>query len=111
MEREVITGHPTGWKDIHLDIDTWTSGYKVRCFPWVDGKRIYLNVQYYAPGQSLSQPPKWDRSVYIVDSDKARRMIWLFLDSMVNYVATMPPECFGDGKEVQIELESVPLSL
>ena len=45
-----------------IELDTWVAGYKVRAFNWVDGKNIYLNICYYRPGSSLSQPPAVDRS-------------------------------------------------
>lgn len=41
---------------MNINIDTWISGYKVRAFNWIDGKRIYFNVQYYQLGQSIEQP-------------------------------------------------------
>jgi hypothetical protein len=42
-----------------MELDRWIGSYKVRAFPW-NGKRIYFNVQYYAPGQSIEKPPVWD---------------------------------------------------
>ena len=32
-----------------MEIDGWVGPYKVKAFPWIDGKRIYFNVQYYEP--------------------------------------------------------------
>ncbi len=55
-----------------MEIDKWISGYKVRSFPWIDGKRIYFNVQYYAPGQSVEKPSVWDKTVYITDNNAGR---------------------------------------
>lgn len=72
-----------------MEIDKWVSGYKVRSFPWVDGKHIYLNIQYFTPGQSIFQPPVWDKSVYITDNEAGRNMISNFLDSLVSHVAGM----------------------
>ena len=41
-----------------VNIDTWIAGgYKVRAFDWIDGKSIYLNVQYFLSGSSLERPP------------------------------------------------------
>lgn len=40
-----------------MELDRWIGSYKVRSFPWIDGKRIYFNVRYYAPGQSIEKPP------------------------------------------------------
>ena len=33
-----------------MEIDKWFGCYKVRYFPWIDGKQIYFNVQYFPPG-------------------------------------------------------------
>lgn len=72
-----------------MEIDNWVSGYKVRSFPWVDGKRIYFNVQYFAPGQSIERPPVWDKSVFITDNEAGQNLLHDFLDSFVNHVAKM----------------------
>ena len=72
-----------------MEIDNWISGYKVRSFPWVDGKTIYFNVQYFACGQSIEQLPVWDKTVYITDNEAGQRLIHDFIDSLVNYVARM----------------------
>lgn len=76
-----------------MEIDRWVSGYKVRSFPWIDGKRIYINVQYYAPGQSIERPPVWDKSVYLTDNEEGQRIITDFLDSLVTHISQMkiPP--------------------
>ena len=72
-----------------MEIDKWISSYKVRAFPWIDGKRIYFNVQYYAPGQSVEKPPVWDKTVYITDNNAGRRLVYYFTDSLVNHIANM----------------------
>lgn len=59
-----------------MEIDSWIGGCKVRIFPWIDGETIYCNVQYYRPGQSLSQPPVWDKTVYVKDNDAGRRVVY-----------------------------------
>jgi len=46
-------------------------------------------VQYYAPGQSLSRPPVFDKSVYITDNDNGKRLVNDFLDSLVCHIAQM----------------------
>jgi hypothetical protein len=51
-----------------MEIDKWVAGYKSAVLPVIDGKRIYFNVQYYAPGQSIAKPPAWDKTVYITDT-------------------------------------------
>lgn len=70
-----------------MEIDRWVSGYRVRAFPWVDGNTIYFNVSYYAPGQSLEQPPFWETTAYIADNEAGRRFIEEFTDTLTNYVA------------------------
>ena len=72
-----------------MEIDKWFGCYRVRSFPWIDGKSIYMNVQYFAPGQSIAQLPVWDKSVYITDNPTGQRIVCEFTDSLVNYVARM----------------------
>ena len=78
-----------GRKEQDMEIDTWVDGYKVRAFPWVDGKRIYFNVQYYAPGQSIAKPPAWDKTVYITDNAAGQRLVNEFTHSLAELVAQM----------------------
>jgi hypothetical protein len=72
-----------------MELNKWFGSYKIRSFPWVDGKRIYFNVQYYAPGQSVEQPPVWDKTVYITDNIAGRRIVYEFTDSLVRHIAGM----------------------
>ena len=72
-----------------MNIDTWVSGYKVRSFPWVDGKHIYFNVQYFAPGQSIAQPPVFDKSALIVDNAAGQRLAYEFTDTLVRHIAQL----------------------
>lgn len=72
-----------------MEIDKWIGSHKVRAFPWIDGKRIYFNVQYYAPGQSVEKPPVWDKTVYITNNNSGRRLVYDFTDSLVNHIASM----------------------
>jgi hypothetical protein len=72
-----------------MDIDRWINGYKVRSFPWTDGKTIYFNVQYFTAGQSVEQPPVFDKTVYITDNEAGKRLISDFINSLVDYVARM----------------------
>jgi hypothetical protein len=76
-------------RGIKMELDKWIGSYKVRSFPWVDGKRIYFNVQYYAPGQSLHKPPIWNKTVYITDNIAGRQLVYNFTDSLVNHIAGM----------------------
>jgi hypothetical protein len=69
-----------------MEIDKWINGFKVRSFPWIDGKRIYFNVQYYAPGQSIERPPVWDKTVYITDNEAGQRLVYDFTHTLVEYV-------------------------
>lgn len=72
-----------------MELDKWIGSYKVRSFLWIDGKRIYFNVQYYASGQSIEKPPVWDKTVYITDNIAGRRLVYDFTDSLVNHIAGM----------------------
>jgi hypothetical protein len=72
-----------------MEIDKWVAGYKVRSFPWIDGKRIYFNVQYYAPGQSIAKPPAWDKTVYITDNAAGQRLVNEFTHSLAEHVAQL----------------------
>jgi hypothetical protein len=72
-----------------VNIDKWIMSYKVRAFPWIDGKRIYFNVQYYAPGQSIEKPPVWDKTVYITDNTAGQRLVNDFTHSLVEHIAKM----------------------
>ena len=73
-----------------MNIEKWIAGYKVRAFPWSDGKRIYFNVQYYAPGQSIEKPPVWSKTVFITDDAEGRRLVSEFTHSLTEHIARMP---------------------
>lgn len=87
------------------EIDRWIRSFKVRSFPWIDRKRIYFNVQYFAPGQSICKPPVWDRTVFIINNEAGRTAVSHFAESVADYISTMPEELFIEGKEVQLEYE------
>lgn len=72
-----------------MELDKWIGPYRIRSFPWIDGKRIYFNMQYYAPGQSLARPPVWDKTVYIDDNAEGRRLVYDFTHSLVDHIASM----------------------
>lgn len=72
-----------------MELDKWVGLHKVRAFQWIDGKRIYFNVQCYAPGQSVEKPPVWDKTVYITDNTAGQRLVYNFTDSLVNHIAGM----------------------
>lgn len=72
-----------------MELDKWIGSYKVRSFPWIDGKRIYFNVQYYVPGQSVEKPPVWDKTVYITDNAAGRQLVCDFTHSLVEHIASM----------------------
>ena len=91
-----------------MRIDTWIDGYKVVAFPWIDGKHIYVNVQYWAPGSSLSQPPAVDKTAYITDDENGRDMVQNFLSSLVSYIARLEIE---DGNKVYITMRRPPWAL
>jgi len=72
-----------------MELDMWIGSYKVRVFPWIDGKRIYCNVKYYRPGQSIEREPAWDKTVYITDNEAGRNIVFNFTHSLVEHVALM----------------------
>jgi hypothetical protein len=72
-----------------MEINKWIGSFKVRSFPWIDGKRIYFNVQYFKPGQSIEKPPVWDKTVYITDNAAGQRLVQDFTHSLVEHVAMM----------------------
>lgn len=76
-------------EESNKEFEKWIGSYKVRSFPWIDGKRIYFNVQYYAPGQSIEKPPVWDKTAFITDNIAGRQLIYDFTDSLVNFIAGM----------------------
>lgn len=82
-----------------MEIDGWVGPYKVRAFQWIDGKRIYFNVQYYKPGQSIEKPPAWDKTVYITKNDAGQRLVFNFTHSLVEHVANMQ---IADNTEVTL---------
>lgn len=65
----------------------WYNGCKVDIVPWIDGKRIYCNVAHYRPGQSISRPPVWEKTVYITDDKNGRKLSYDFTDTLVSYVS------------------------
>ena len=67
-------------------VEKWVSGYKVTYFPWIDGKRIYLNIQYYKPGSSLYRPPAWELTVYLADNDESRDLLENYETSLIESV-------------------------
>lgn len=71
-----------------MELDTWAHGCKVRAFPWIGGKHIYMNVQYYKPGSRLSDPT-WDRSLLITDNPEGNYALTNLLDSVVVAVERM----------------------
>ena len=84
---------------MNINIDEWITGYKVRSFNWIDGKRIYFNVQYYSPGQSIDRSPVWDKTVFIVDNSSGHRLINDFTHTLVEHVAKME---IKEGLEITI---------
>lgn len=72
-----------------MELDKWIGSYKVRSFPWIDGKRIYFNVQYYASGQSVAKSSVWDKTVYVTDNELGRRLVYELTDSLFNHIACM----------------------
>lgn len=72
-----------------MELDKWIGLCKVRAFPWIDGKRIYFNVRYYAPGQSAEKPPVWDKTVFITDNAAGKRLVFDLTHSLVEHISNM----------------------
>jgi hypothetical protein len=90
-----------------MEIDKWIRNYKVRSFPWIDGKHIYFNVCKYAPGQSIKKSPILDRTVYITDDSAGRRTVQYFTDSLVEHIVNM--KLSKDVKKVVITVPDNPI--
>ena len=71
-----------------MNIDTWIGAFKVRAFPWIDGKNIYFNVQTFRPGGRMSDP-KTDKTVLLHDDDNARHVLSVYLNTLANAVSQM----------------------
>lgn len=71
-----------------MDFERWIGSCKVRVLPWIDGKTFYVNVQCFAPGQSISSPD-WEKTIYITDNEPGRKIIHDFLDSLVIHISRM----------------------
>lgn len=71
-----------------MEINGWYSGCLVRAFEWVDKKSIYVNVRRFLPGQSISQAPAWDRSVFVLDDEPGRTIVYKYTDSLVNAISS-----------------------
>jgi hypothetical protein len=82
-----------------MELDIWVGTYKVRVFPWIDGKRIYCNVRYYKPGQSIEKEPAWDKTVYITDNAAGRNLLFNFTDSLIENIGLMR---IANGEEVTL---------
>ena len=85
-----------------MEIDEWIDGYKVRSFPWIDNKRIFFNVIYYRAGQSVHAKPVWDKTVYVVDNERGRKLAYENTATLTEYVASMQ---IAEGSEVTITVE------
>ncbi len=72
-----------------MDYEGWVAGYKVRAINWIDGKNIYLNIAYYAPGASLSRPPAQEKSFLLPKEQE--ELIRTNMHSVVVNLMT-PPE-------------------
>ena len=82
-----------------MERDMWIGSCKGRIFPWIDGKRIYCNVRYFRPGQSIKREPVWDKTVYITDNEAGRNLVFNFTHSLVEYIVSMKNT---NGKEITL---------
>lgn len=96
-----------------VDTSKYVGPYAVRIIDWVDGKTIYMNMTYHVPGQRLSDPPRYDRSVLIAKTTYNEWFLTEFLNSVVFALMEMPEENFEhyrkrrseEGKECIISFE------
>ena len=91
-----------------MELREWIGSYKVEAFPWIDGKRIYVNVQYYRPGQSIHQPPAWDKTIYVTDDDAGRILVFDLTHALVENISMVE---IKDSREVTFTVLSHPPSL
>lgn len=82
-----------------MELDTWMGSYKIRAFPWIDGKRIYFNIQYYMPGQSTEKPPAREKTVYITDNANGKNLVFNLTHSLINHIENMK---IKDGTEITL---------
>ena len=80
----------------------WVGSFKVRAFPWIDGKRIYVNVQHYEYGQSITKPPIWEKTVYITDDEAGRSLVYDFTHTLVEGITNMQ---IPDNTEVVLTVQ------
>ena len=94
-----------------MDYEGWVAGYKVRAFDWIDGKNIYLNIGYYAPGASLFRPPVHEKSFLLPKEQE--ELIRTNMHSVVVNLMTPPkyrqaispvqkPEITNEGTQMRL---------
>lgn len=71
-------------KGTKMELNKWVGGCKVHASPWIDKKNIYVNVQYFKPGQSIYQPPVWEKRALIANDEAGRRLVFEYTDTLVN---------------------------
>lgn len=76
-----------------MEIDKWIGSLRVRAFPWIDGERIYCNVQYFIPGQSIEKPPAWEKTVYITDNPEGRQLVYNYTHTLLEYIIRLADDC------------------
>ena len=85
-----------------MNLEKWVDGYKVRVMDWIDGKNIYINIQYFKPGSSLSQPPAMEKTAYITNNDKGRNMVQNYLSTLARYIVSSDA---AEGNRMVITVE------
>ena len=53
-----------------VNVDKWVGNCKVHMSDWVDGSHIYLHIEEFTYGQSISSNPIWERSFLFSKSDE-----------------------------------------
>lgn len=86
-----------------MKIQKWESGYRATAEDWFDGRHIFLSIECFRPGQSLSQPPAWEKAFLLpkAEEDTIRN----YFNSVVNHFAAVNYESkmlgmYENGKRI-----------
>lgn len=48
-----------------------------------------MNVQYFAPGQSMERPPVWDKTIYVTDDKAGRNFVFVNTHMLADFVSNL----------------------
>ena len=69
-----------------MNIDQWVDGCKVNASPSMDGKNIYVNVRYWAPGSSIEKPPALEKTAFVKNDEKGRHLVYDCTSTCAAYI-------------------------